>query len=190
MSEKRDDAKMPPIPDGGLAESMPDWLRRPPAWRTLQDEEVVQTKPVETGQLPEPDTSVIDPRAFLTDDDLPSWLRNLRRVGRSSTADAGGGEAAATTSEEERAGTTRLEAAEAGREPVSPAQIKSTSRFIPRNPQVAGNRPPERSAPTPPAPSGERQPITSPWWQGTAVVLFLTALLLAATVVIVILAVA
>jgi hypothetical protein len=77
MADREDQSNLPPIPDGGLAESMPDWLRRPPAWRTLPDREVAVPEPEETAALPEPDDSVIDPRTFLGDDDLPEWLRNL-----------------------------------------------------------------------------------------------------------------
>lgn len=68
------DEEMRPLPDGGLSEAMPDWLRRPPAWRELprKDEPITGEKP-----LPEPDTSVIDPRDLVTIDDLPQWLRDI-----------------------------------------------------------------------------------------------------------------
>lgn len=62
---------LPPIPDGGLGTAMPDWLRRPPAWRGLQ-EPAHRPKVV-----PPPDMSPIDPRTLLTVDDLPGWLRQM-----------------------------------------------------------------------------------------------------------------
>lgn len=71
--------EIPPIPDGGLATSMPDWLRRPPAWRTLPEREVLPPENAAPTNLPEADTSMIDPREFIHDDDLPAWLRSLRR---------------------------------------------------------------------------------------------------------------
>jgi hypothetical protein len=85
---------MRPIPDGGLQQSMPEWLRRPPAWRNLprreepprtelaetsNSTEVVLTAPVTEAprELPEPDTSEIDPRSLVDISDLPQWLQDL-----------------------------------------------------------------------------------------------------------------
>lgn len=77
MSQRDDstgpDEEMRPLPDGGLSSSMPDWLRRPPAWRDLPH----KNDPPDEGSLPEPDTSVIDPRKLVTVDDLPQWLRDI-----------------------------------------------------------------------------------------------------------------
>lgn len=70
---------MPPIPDGGLSTAMPEWLRRPPAWRTLPDREEARAATVESTNLPQADTSAIDPRTFIQDNDLPEWLRSMRR---------------------------------------------------------------------------------------------------------------
>lgn len=63
-----------PIPDGGLGEAMPDWLRRPPAWRSLEP------GPSPARRLPPPDTSVIDPDRLLTVEDLPDWLQTLANI--------------------------------------------------------------------------------------------------------------
>ena len=57
-----------PLPTGGLAESMPDWLRRPPAWRDAS---------ADRRSLPPPDTSPIDPRTLIDVGDLPPWLQRL-----------------------------------------------------------------------------------------------------------------
>lgn len=70
-SGELDPNALPPIPDGGLSTGMPDWLRRPPAWRSLK-ESAVPAKAV-----PSPDTSPIDPRSILTIDDLPVWLQRI-----------------------------------------------------------------------------------------------------------------
>ncbi len=59
-----------PLPDGGLADAMPDWLRRPPAWRD----------PTAGGSyLPPPDTSPIDPSTLIDVEDLSPWLQRIAR---------------------------------------------------------------------------------------------------------------
>ncbi len=98
------DPELRPLPDGGLGENMPDWLRRPPAWRELPTSEPVQAAPImdvqaaERGravverELAPEDTSVIDPGKLIDFEDLPAWLRE---VGRKPSADgfhAHGGE--------------------------------------------------------------------------------------------------
>jgi hypothetical protein len=64
--------EMRPLPDGGLQSEMPDWLRRPPAWRNLERDASGEER-----QLPEPDTSVIDPRTLVDIGDLPQWLQEV-----------------------------------------------------------------------------------------------------------------
>lgn len=51
---------LPPLPDGGLARTMPDWLRAEPPPSPL-------ASPV----------AATDPAGFITEDDLPDWLRQL-----------------------------------------------------------------------------------------------------------------
>ena len=58
-----------PMPDGGLAEAMPEWLRRPPAWR--------ETTARRGKAAPTPDTSPIDPRTLIGVEDLPDWLQRI-----------------------------------------------------------------------------------------------------------------
>lgn len=50
---------------------MPDWLRRPPPWRGVQ-ESATHEKVV-----PPTDASPIDPRTILTVEDLPGWLQRI-----------------------------------------------------------------------------------------------------------------
>ena len=69
------DDDLRPIPDGGLSASMPAWLRESPAWAAHESPARV---------LPAPDTSVIDPRTMVRDEDLPDWLREISA--RSSVA--------------------------------------------------------------------------------------------------------
>lgn len=68
-AEQRDDPFGRPMPDGGLAEAMPDWLRRPPAWR--------ETTARSSKAAPIPDTSPIDPRTLIDVEDLPIWLQRI-----------------------------------------------------------------------------------------------------------------
>ncbi len=189
MPDPRDEAKMPPIPDGGLSESMPDWLRRPPAWRTLEDADVVQTRPAVADRLPEPDTSVIDPRTFLIDDDLPLWLRNMGRGLRTRRELPGDDDAVEVEARLDEATGENGEATSVPTHTTAPRSASQpASRFVPRAPTVIA--PPRAAAPMERV--GQvtqgylREP--SPWWQGAPMVLLLSALLLAAVVVIAFLA--
>jgi hypothetical protein len=65
-----------PLPDGGLGTAMPDWLRRPPAWRDLKPRDGARGR-----DLPDPDISVIDPRTFVDLADLPPWLQAIAARG-------------------------------------------------------------------------------------------------------------
>jgi hypothetical protein len=86
--------EMRPIPDGGLQQAMPEWLRRPPAWRNLpkRDEPAPDTANAEAlsappaRELPDPDTSEIDPRSLVDVSDLPQWLQDV--AARSEPASA------------------------------------------------------------------------------------------------------
>src|SRR5262245_19101514 len=61
---------LPPLPDGGLAATMPTWLREPPS---LSAPEL----PLEPTPAPGSLGPRADPRTFLSDDDFPRWLRDL-----------------------------------------------------------------------------------------------------------------
>jgi hypothetical protein len=62
---------LPPLPDGGLAASMPSWLRDSP---TLSPEPELPVVPSQAAGSLGPKA---DPRTFLNDDDFPPWLRAL-----------------------------------------------------------------------------------------------------------------
>ncbi len=70
-SSRTDEPDSRTIPDGGLADAMPDWVRATPGWKQPADRATSML-------LPPPDTSPIDPRTMLAADDLPVWLRDLR----------------------------------------------------------------------------------------------------------------
>lgn len=54
-----------PIPDGGLSTNLPEWLKDRPAWaKSDAPRDVVS-----------PDTSLIDPRILVSEEDFPDWLR-------------------------------------------------------------------------------------------------------------------
>ncbi|MDQ4044945.1 MAG: hypothetical protein M3173_05800 [Chloroflexota bacterium] len=181
--KRREEEQLPPIPDGGLAESMPEWLRRPPAWRTLPDAEVEHGKPAEADELPEADTSPIDPRTFLTDDDLPDWLRRFGPVSplalssqpRDGSGERGGGQAEKRTESEQAAEISRSTA---------------SARFVPRSPAVnrpAGDR---RQSERPAMTRSTQRPTVihrAAWWQGPQLAILLGVALLVALIVIAIL---
>ena len=95
-----------PLPDGGLGENMPEWLRRPPAWRELPGAsastpaseleaiapaaaEVERDTTVAVREMPPGDTSVIAPKTLIDFEDLPNWLQELgsKRAIADTTAD-------------------------------------------------------------------------------------------------------
>lgn len=143
-----------PLPDGGLGTAMPDWLRRPPAWRDLKPREVTATH-----DLPAPDTSVIDPRAFVDLADLPPWLQAIAARGDTLAASAGVGGQPATE------GSSAPEVAEEPRQ----------------QPATSGEKVPEALDFSTPAPS-------VPWWQSGIVLMTLAVLLTVAVILIVLLA--
>ena len=76
MSDTKQPEQMRSIPDGGLKDAMPSWLKRPPAWRDLPTAEQRRER-----ALPEPDTSEIDPRTLVDVNDLPQWLQAIAARG-------------------------------------------------------------------------------------------------------------
>lgn len=192
--KRRDEDRLPPIPDGGLSESMPEWLRRPPAWRTLPDADVVQREPERSGELPEADSSVIDPREFLVDDDLPEWLRRFGQSARGVGAPEGRPSASAETV------TTEGRQDEPERE--MQAAPDASTRFAPRAPVViraSGDETTWGSQESPLAPvtrptpastgsrSGRGATYRADWWQGPQLAILLAVALVIALVIIAIL---
>lgn len=193
MSDQRYEDEMPAIPDGGLSDSMPEWLRRPPAWRTLEDTDVTQTKPTQLSELPEADATVIDPRTFLTDDDLPAWLRAMGPGRRPVERDHSGGGENVTPGTDTSTGPVQASDSEARL--VRPDRTVSTpARFVPRTPPISTPaEPTERreSAVRVPASGTSRTDLAGTrWWQGVPMILLLTLLLLVAIGVIVAMSVA
>jgi hypothetical protein len=62
---------LPPLPDGGLAASMPAWLREPTSLAPPPGATAAASNDLA------PLGARADPRTFLTDDDFPRWLRDL-----------------------------------------------------------------------------------------------------------------
>jgi hypothetical protein len=79
--ETSSEQEMRPLPDGGLTEGLPEWLRRPPAWRNVPRNDVAPEAGDAGLALPEPDTSVIDPRTLVDVADLPLWLQQIAARG-------------------------------------------------------------------------------------------------------------
>lgn len=157
-NKHRDDEQLPPIPDGGLASSMPDWLQRPPAWRAVEDEPA-ELDHDHSDALPQAETSTIDPRTFLTEDDLPPWLRGLHRPAGPEQEDA-------RSLEREADG------------PDVATMAGASSRFVPRS-ITPSNQAPGESAVRKKSP-GQGRPRPAPSrrgarWQGLQLVLLLLA---------------
>lgn len=76
MSDDQQPEDLRPIPDGGLKDTMPGWLKRPPAWRSMPTAEQRHER-----TLPEPDTSEIDPKSLVDVSDLPKWLQTIAARG-------------------------------------------------------------------------------------------------------------
>lgn len=74
---------LPPLPDGGLAQSMPSWLRAsesaeaPPAAPSEARLELSSATPPMGMATPKRDGDITDTTQFLSDDDLPEWIRRL-----------------------------------------------------------------------------------------------------------------
>src|SRR5665811_408664 len=176
--DEQREGEMPSIPDGGLSGSMPDWLRRPPAWRTLPDREVAQTTPGTVSTLPDADTSDIDPRTFIQDDDLPEWLRSLRQFSPLAVVDPGPQE----NSPDAR--SSALTAPEPNDEKsVATQDVSSPSAFRPRRPPSAESLGNQRSAPTSAPPVNVE--IERSWWERAAFTALLGVALLVAIIVII-----
>lgn len=76
MGDDQQPEELRPIPDGGLKDTMPGWLKRPPAWRNMPSAEQRHER-----TLPEPDTSEIDPKTLVDVNDLPQWLQTIAARG-------------------------------------------------------------------------------------------------------------
>jgi hypothetical protein len=155
--------EMRPLPDGGLTGSMPEWLRRPPAWRDLP------AKPDASAsrELPEPDTSVIDPRTLIDVSDLPPWLHSI--AARSSGVQIESNPSEAPVEPE-------LDQAVVAGEAVEAAPETRKVPFVSQEPPASDHIPLAESVASP------------PWWQSSMAIAALAASLLIALVLIILLA--
>ena len=201
-----DDPEMRPLPDGGLGENMPDWLRRPPAWRVLPATQMPAFEPdpettTPPRELPPEDTSVIEPTSLIEFDDLPRWLRELgtQRLTRedemAETVDASvtDGEdlesSAPLAPESAPSAVPEPSSADAAPQGDALPEAEEPAPVLPSSPEpafepspVETSTPPElKAVPAPPA-----QEIR--FWQRGEVVLLLVVALLVAVVVAILLA--
>jgi hypothetical protein len=159
VNKHGNDEQLPPIPDGGLADSMPDWLRRPPAWQMVSGGDSAKRNYDHSHVLSQGETSVIDPRTLLTEEDLPLWLRSLRHPIAPAHEDASGQERVAET------------------EGVAVTQTAAqASRFVPRSMPPASHVP-DRTIVRKEAPARGRHrpapPRRAVRWQGLQLILLL-----------------
>ena len=72
------DRPLPPLPDGGLAAVMPDWLRvsaDPDIPHSAAVDHPLGESPSPTAEYPTP--KMVDPTTFIEEDDLPAWIHQL-----------------------------------------------------------------------------------------------------------------
>jgi hypothetical protein len=121
--EADDDLRL--IPDGGLASTFPDWLKEKPAW----------AREKAAGSIPPPDTSPIDPRTLVHDEDFPDWLWAIAQRGRDR----------ATTLPEiepvEVIGTTEHETAPAPEEVPAPGSREPITTWVASPPMGSASSP-------------------------------------------------
>ena len=198
-----DDPEMRPLPDGGLGENMPDWLRRPPAWRVLPATQMPSFEPdpattTPPRELPPEDTSVIEPTSLIEFDDLPRWLRELgtQRLTHEdevtetvdvSVTDAEGEESPVPVAPDSAARAAPAPSSAVDAAPQGDA-LPTSEEPLPApepapEPSHAETSTPAGSKPMPAAPAREIQ-----FWQRGEVVLLLVAALLVAVVVAILLA--
>jgi len=204
-----DDPEMRPLPDGGLGENMPDWLRRPPAWRVLPATQMPAFEPdpattTPPRELPPEDASVIEPTSLIEFEDLPRWLRELgtqrlTREGDDEVAEPV--EASVTDGEdlESSAPVAPESAPGAVPEPSSAGDAAPQGNALPEaeelhqappkpapesSPDETSTPPESKSVPMPPLPPAQE----IRFWQRGEVVLLLVAALLVAVVVAILLA--
>ena len=119
-----DPPPLPPLPDGGLAASMPPWLREPPLAVTAAPLPPVVATESHVERETAPLGPQADPRTFLSDDDFPRWLRELAARETTCTVAEPGADPAASLSWPSWPGTMPASAgdgaATAPRVPVAP----------------------------------------------------------------------
>ncbi|MFL5758421.1 MAG: hypothetical protein ACJ789_01710 [Thermomicrobiales bacterium] len=65
----------PEIPNGGLDRAMPSWLNEPPQHATPDP-----APPAEPGPVAHSVTTAADPSSFISEGDLPAWIRQLAQA--------------------------------------------------------------------------------------------------------------
>ncbi len=154
------DAEHRPIPTDGLAEALPDWLQRPPAWRGMTVREPARR------DLPPPDTSVIDPRTMLELEDLPVWLQRIAaRAMASEMTDAHDVQPGPADPAEAAIQSVSTSPAEPAPDPRPPALGTSEAPVLRRKHTLAPVQEPSAPKLTLRPSSPERQ---TAWWRSRA----------------------
>ena len=130
-SATRGEPALPPIPDGGLAATMPSWLRAP---LPSADAGTAPPRTVDAAVAadPVPAAPPPDTRSFISEDDLPSWIRQLVAKEEADGEARRGAEATAAATGEAGGETTTATAAQGtrpnrGRLPIEPTPVVAAS---------------------------------------------------------------
>lgn len=112
------DPALPPLPDGGLAASMPDWLRTP----TATQGETADTRAGSATQPSAPiNDEVLDLRTLISEDDLPEWVQRLASDSPGTIVPGQRSSAAAAAPVTDNATTMPSRTLQAGGESLNPA---------------------------------------------------------------------
>jgi hypothetical protein len=163
---------LPPLPDGGLRASMPTWLREPPP-PTVESALVAPHAPdVAPEQIADvaPLGPRADPRAFLSDDDFPQWLRDLavRREGTARRTGESNVEPALLGADASRAPAARPDQSDANASTAA-APASASRHWETARPAMTQFAPEPDSAPGPES-EPEREPAPAEPAPATAVV--------------------
>lgn len=180
---------LPPLPDGGLATTMPAWLREPPLAMPKAPPPPAHSVPAAVidaapaARAPDldlaPHDATSDPRTFLTDDDFPQWLRDLaaREASRQGKAKPGARE----TKQREGVPWPEWRPEMTPPLPTAAAHNPAVTHIAPRIPApdaVAVAQPAPPVAPAPASLRDQRRPRET--WQTLLLVILVIGLIAAA----------
>lgn len=169
---------LPPLPDGGLAAAMPDWLRADPE-RADPPSLPAPDPPgaaLEPAAAPAAGLAPIDPTTFVTEADLPAWIRRLVADDAPAAAAPAASPIAVrliTPGSDSNPGTQRLRPPpRPTREPVrrtprdlAPARPPIRPEVPPSGIRPAAARPPRELPAAPGATVPPQRPTPSPPWR-------------------------
>ncbi|HEY8448829.1 MAG TPA: zinc-ribbon domain-containing protein [Thermomicrobiales bacterium] len=116
----------PAIPDGDLGSALPDWLQQPPAASVETAAEAAPSAPVAR------DADLADTSTFISESDLPEWIRQLAEADESKRAEeARALQADAATTARDASGRRRLPGETPAAKPAANPWLARRERVAP-----------------------------------------------------------